>query len=83
MGMNLKGSCQPKDNLTAAKRRAHRSLKANDLLTALPADKSNTAVVLGTSDDNQKIDTLTHDKAYAKLKEDPTESIEQKTVFLL
>jgi hypothetical protein len=39
-------------------------------------------VVLGTSDYNWKI-TLLQDKAYAKFKKDPTESVEHKTVFLL
>jgi hypothetical protein len=38
------------------------------LLTVLPADKGNAAVVLGTSDYNQKIATLMQVKAYAKLK---------------
>jgi hypothetical protein len=39
-------------------------------------------VVLGTSD-YKKIATLMQDKAYAKLKKVPTESIERKTVLLL
>jgi hypothetical protein len=78
----LKGSRQPKDNLTGAERRALRSLKANGLLTILPADKGNGAVVLGALDYNKKIATLLQDKAYAKLKKDPTESIERKTVLL-
>jgi hypothetical protein len=51
----LKGSRQPKDNLTAS-----------ELLTLLPADKGNAAVVLGTSDYNQKIATLLEEKAYKK-----------------
>jgi hypothetical protein len=54
----LKGSVQPKDNLTGAERRVLRSLKANDLLTVLLADKGNAAVVLGTSDYNKKVATL-------------------------
>jgi hypothetical protein len=49
------------------------------LLTVLPADKGNAAVVLGTSDYNRNIATLLQDKAYATLKKDPTESIERKT----
>jgi hypothetical protein len=40
-------------------------------------------VVLGTSDYNKKIATLLQDKAYVKLKKDPTESIERKTVLFL
>jgi hypothetical protein len=46
----LKGPRQPKDNLTGAERGDLQSLKANDLLTVLPADKGNAAVVMGTSD---------------------------------
>jgi hypothetical protein len=54
----LKGSRQPKDNLTGAERRALRSLKANASLIVPPADKGNAAVVMGTSDYNRKIATL-------------------------
>jgi hypothetical protein len=64
----IKGSRQPKDNLTGAKWRALRSLKANASLTVLPTDKGNATMVLGTSDYNRKIATLLQDKAYAKLK---------------
>jgi hypothetical protein len=40
-------------------------------------------VELSTSDYNKKIATLNHDMAYAKLKNDPTESIGHYTVLLL
>jgi hypothetical protein len=63
----LKYSRQPESNLTGAERRVLRSLKANG--------KCNAAVVLGTSDYNRKIATLLEDKAYEKLKKDPTHSI--------
>jgi hypothetical protein len=53
------------------------------LLTVLPADRGNAAVVLSTSHYNQKIAIRLQDKAYAKLKKDPTKSIEHNTVFLL
>jgi hypothetical protein len=39
--------------------------------------------MLGTSDYTQKIFTLLEDKAYARLKKDPTSSIERKTFLLL
>jgi hypothetical protein len=77
----LKCSRKPKKNLSGAKWRALRPLKANDLLTILQADKGNGAVVLGTSDYNQNIANLPQDKAYAKLKMDPMESLERKTVL--
>jgi hypothetical protein len=79
----LKGSHKPKDNLTGAERRALRSLKANEALTVLPADKGNAIVVQNTSDYNRKIAALLEDKAYKKLKKDPTDSVERKTVLLL
>jgi hypothetical protein len=59
----LKGSRQPKNNLTGAKRRVLRSFRANASLRVLPADKGNAAMVLGTSD-YKKIATLPQEKAY-------------------
>jgi hypothetical protein len=50
----LKGSHKPKDNLTGAERRALRSLKANEVLTVLPADMGNATVVLNTLDYNRR-----------------------------
>jgi hypothetical protein len=79
----LKGSCKPKENLNGAERRALQALKANEELTVIPADKGNEAVVLGTSDYNQKITALLEDKVYKKLKKDPTDSIEHTTVLLV
>jgi hypothetical protein len=70
-GRILKCSRQLKDNLTGAERRALRSSKANDSLNILPADRGNAAVVMGTSDYNNKIAPLLKDKAYAKLKKIP------------
>jgi hypothetical protein len=78
---NLRGSNKPKDNLTCTERRALRPLKSNRTLTVLPADKRNAAVVLGTSDCNQKIVALLDDTTYKKLKKDPTDSVERKTVL--
>jgi hypothetical protein len=81
--MIYKGSNQPKDNLSGAEWRPIRSSIANDLLPVIRAAKGNAAVVLCTSDYNQKIATVLRDKAYVKLKKDPIESIEHKTVLLL
>jgi hypothetical protein len=79
----LKRSHIPKNNLSGAERRALRSLKDNNALTVLPADKGNAAVVLSTEDYNRKIATLLEGNTYTKLKKDPTDSIERKTVLLL
>jgi hypothetical protein len=78
-----KCSLPPKDDVTGAKQRALQSLKANDLLPILLADKGNAAIVLCASDYNQNTATLLEDKAYKKLKNDPMDVIECKTVLLL
>jgi hypothetical protein len=65
---SLKDSRKPKSDLNCAERRALRSFKANGLLTTLPADKGNVAMVLGTSDYNWKTTTLVEDKVYMRLK---------------
>jgi hypothetical protein len=62
-------------------RRALRSLKVNEALTVLPTDKSNAAVVLGTKEYNRRIATILEDKAYKKLKNDPTDSLELRLGF--
>jgi hypothetical protein len=79
----LKGYSQPKDNPTGAECRALQSLEANDLLAVLLAHRGNAAMVLGTSDYNQKINTLLQDKAYTELKKDPKESLVCKTALHL
>jgi hypothetical protein len=79
----LKGSNKPKDNLIGAERKALRALKSNETLTVLPSDKVNAAVVMDTSDYNQKIIALLEDRTYKKLRKDPTDSVERKTVLLL
>jgi hypothetical protein len=70
----LKDSRQSKSNLTGAERKALRSLTASGLLTVLPANEGNAAMVLGTSDYNRMIATLLEDKANEKLKKHPTDS---------
>jgi hypothetical protein len=63
--------------------RALRAFNANEALTVLTADKDNFAVALVSSDYNQKIVAVLEDKAYKKLKKDPTDSVERKTFLLL
>jgi hypothetical protein len=57
--------------------------KANEALTILTPDKGNVAMILGTSDHNRMISDFLKDKSYRKLKKDPTDYIERKTVLLL
>jgi hypothetical protein len=59
--------------LTGTEREALWFLKANDLLTVIPANKCNATLVLGISAYNQKLTSLLKDRAYAKLKMDRTE----------
>jgi hypothetical protein len=76
----LKGSCQTKDKQTDAEWRALWLVNANELINVLLADKGNAAVVLGSSDYNQKIIVLLEDKAYKKPKKHSTDSVEHNTV---
>jgi hypothetical protein len=78
-----KGSQKPDDNLTVVERRTLLALKANEALTVLPTEKGSASVVLDTADYNLKIAALLEDQAYRKLKKDPTEAVECKTVLLL
>jgi hypothetical protein len=73
---------QPKYNLSGAERRAHRFTEASDLLTVLPADKNNAAMVPGIPDYSRKVPILLEVKAHAKLQKNRKRSIESKTVLL-
>jgi hypothetical protein len=59
------------------------ALKANEALTVLFAEKGNVTMVLDTTDYSRKIAALLENQAYRKLKRDPNESVEHKTVLLL
>jgi hypothetical protein len=75
MGCGVKveiGVCGPAIHFVSQK--AIRS-PVNICVQEREADKGNAAVVLGTSGYNQKIATLLEDKAYMKLKKDPTDSV--------
>jgi hypothetical protein len=79
----LRGSRKSNNKLTGTERRGLQALKANEALKVHPADKGNATVVLDTADYNRKIAVLLEDQAYTKLKMDPTESVERKTLLLL
>jgi hypothetical protein len=76
----IKSSRKPKDNLTAAERRALLALKASEALTVL-ADKGNPTVVLDTADYNLKIAALLEDQAYKMMKKYPTEPLSARLFF--
>ena len=75
----IKNAAQPKYNLKRTERVALKTIRNNENLTILPADKGNATVILNTSDYKQKISSLLQDPTYRKLTKDPTESIERKT----
>jgi hypothetical protein len=55
----------------------------SEVITVLPADKGNATMVLDTADCNQKIVVLLEDQGYMKLKKEPDESVECKTILFL
>jgi hypothetical protein len=63
------------------------TLKANEALRVLPADKGNAAVVLGTPEYNKKIAAVPEEMAYRNLKKDPFQDLHsatsQKTTFFI
>jgi hypothetical protein len=79
----LKAFTKPKNNLSGAQRIAHWALQINADLMILPIDKGNGAVVLNTSDYNQKDATLLGAPTYRRLPKDHTEALGQKTTLLL
>ena len=79
----IKSSSRPRDNLTRTERAALKTLKENNNLTILPADKGNATVILNTTDYKQKITSLLEDPSYRKLARDPMDSMERKTTLLL
>jgi hypothetical protein len=62
--------------LTGAERKVLRTLRKNNDVTILPADKGNARVVLNTVYYNRKIGAR-------RLAKDPTEMVERKTTLLL
>jgi len=78
-----KNSSRPRDNLQETERAELKTLKENENLTILPAEKGNATVVLNTSDFKQKISSLLQDPEYRKITNDPADSIARKTTALL
>ncbi|XP_011859451.1 PREDICTED: uncharacterized protein LOC105556945 [Vollenhovia emeryi] len=71
-------------NINREERLALRSIKQNDDILILPADKGNTTVVMDKKDYHNKVNTLLSDaQVYKKLKRDPTTSVEKKTSSLI
>ncbi|XP_072037413.1 uncharacterized protein [Amphiura filiformis] len=74
----------PKSNLTKSEYLAVDSLKKDDSITILPADKGRCTVVLNSKDYDQKVKTLLEDtKTYTPLKRDPTGPCKSKVTAKL
>ncbi|XP_011858342.1 PREDICTED: uncharacterized protein LOC105555901, partial [Vollenhovia emeryi] len=74
----------PIQNINREERLALRSLRQNDDILILPADKGNATVVMDKRDYHNKVNTLLSDaQVYKKLKCDPTSSVEKKTSSLI
>jgi ribosomal protein S20 len=70
-------------NTSKAEREALRTLRNDDSITILPADKGNATVILSSTDYKSKIAALLDDHVYKKLSCDPTSKIEKQTASLI
>ncbi|XP_015126351.1 uncharacterized protein LOC107047936 [Diachasma alloeum] len=74
----------PSDNITKEERLVLRSLKENNDIIILPADKINATVVMDRDDYSGKLSTMLGDsRVYTKLRKDLARTIEGKTTELL
>jgi hypothetical protein len=83
IAMVLKRAVVPKPNLTWRERNAIHSLRKNEDLAILPADKGNATVVMTRMDYHKKIEEILQDNAYRPIPRDPTESKVRKTIELI
>ena len=67
----------PKPNITNEERSALKSLKNDDSITIIPADKGNATVILDKSDYQQKLLDIIEKGNYKKIKKDPTQNTER------
>jgi ATP-dependent Lon protease len=70
-------------NTSKAEREALRTLRNDDSITILPADKGNATVILSSTDYKSKIISLLDDHVYKKLLYDPTSKTEKQTASLI
>lgn len=80
----LQKASPPQPNISKEERLALKSLKNNQDIIILPADKGNTTVVMDKTDYTEKMKILIDDTStYNKIKRDPTSGLERKTTELL
>ena len=74
----LQSSKAPRSNLPTHLCKATKELRNEQDIIILPADKGNATVVMDRKDYVGKINEMLKDKAYGKLKKDPTTSVESR-----
>ena len=73
----------PKANTTKEEQAAIKSLKQDDSIIILPADKGNTTVVMNKEEYTHRMNSLVTEGAYKKLERDPTPASERKLTKLI
>ena len=80
----LKSSKITQHNITIAEKKAIHTLKTDNNITILPADKGRTTVIMDTDTYNDKMHALLDDAdTYETLKKDPTEDKKKQLKALL
>ncbi|KAF2891338.1 hypothetical protein ILUMI_14835 [Ignelater luminosus] len=75
----VKTARSPKKNLTREKHQALKSLRQNESIIILPADKGNATIVIDIENYDAKIKSLLEDPAYQAMTTDPTTCLEKTT----
>ena len=71
----INSSKTPKSNISKAEKTALRSLKQEDSIMILPADKGRAKVVMDKTEYEEKVNTMLNDAhTYEKFQADPTSS---------
>ena len=77
----IKSSKVPKSNISKAVKTALRSLKQEDSITKVPADKGRAKVVMDKTEYKEKVNIMLNDAhTYEKLQADPTSSYKRKLI---
>ena len=73
----------PKCNLPGHLRKAVRTLRNDENIVILPADKGNSTVVMDRTEYDRKLEEMLSDNTYKKLDKDPTAKIKRKVAKTL
>ena len=79
----LQKATLPKCNLPGHLRKAVRTLRNNENIVILPADKGNSTVVMDRTEYERKLEEMLSDNTYKKLDKDPTTKMERKVAKTL